>query len=95
MATNWTEAQLNAIEAKKEKILVSAAAGSGKTATLIERIIMIMVKMILNQSFRYLLNQPKLYLPCQIRITLFTLILFQRQFLHLYVSDIWFYPCIL
>ena len=39
MATNWTEAQLNAIEAKKEKILVSAAAGSGKTATLIERII--------------------------------------------------------
>lgn len=39
MATNWTDAQLNAIEAKKEKILVSAAAGSGKTATLIERII--------------------------------------------------------
>lgn len=39
MATNWTEAQLNAINAKKEKILVSAAAGSGKTATLIERII--------------------------------------------------------
>ena len=39
MATNWTNAQMCAIEAKKKKILVSAAAGSGKTATLIERII--------------------------------------------------------
>ena len=39
MATKWTDAQLNAIEARKSKILVSAAAGSGKTATLIERII--------------------------------------------------------
>ena len=39
MATNWTDAQLSAIKAKKSRILVSAAAGSGKTATLIERII--------------------------------------------------------
>ncbi len=39
MEKKWTEAQLAAINADKEKILVSAAAGSGKTATLIERII--------------------------------------------------------
>ncbi len=39
MERKWTEAQQSAIYADKEKILVSAAAGSGKTATLIERII--------------------------------------------------------
>ena len=35
----WTEAQLKAIETKGKTILVSAAAGSGKTTTLTERII--------------------------------------------------------
>ena len=39
MARNWTEAQSQAIRANRKKLLVSAAAGSGKTATLIERII--------------------------------------------------------
>ncbi|MBE6574064.1 MAG: hypothetical protein E7652_06700 [Ruminococcaceae bacterium] len=35
----WTEGQRNAIEAKGSDLLVSASAGSGKTAVLIERII--------------------------------------------------------
>ncbi len=39
MERTWTEAQLDAINARKDRLLISAAAGSGKTATLIERII--------------------------------------------------------
>lgn len=39
MANNWTAEQLNAITEKNGNILVSAAAGSGKTAVLVERII--------------------------------------------------------
>lgn len=39
MPRNWTGAQSCAIDADRKKLLVSAAAGSGKTATLIERII--------------------------------------------------------
>ncbi|MBQ6570688.1 MAG: UvrD-helicase domain-containing protein, partial [Clostridia bacterium] len=35
----WTSDQRNAIDARKGTILVSAAAGSGKTAVLVERII--------------------------------------------------------
>jgi len=35
---NWTERQLEAIEKRKSTLLVSAAAGSGKTAVLVERI---------------------------------------------------------
>lgn len=35
----WTENQLNAINARKGAVLVSAAAGSGKTAVLVERVI--------------------------------------------------------
>ena len=35
----WTEKQLQAIETRDRTLLVSAAAGSGKTATLTERII--------------------------------------------------------
>lgn len=38
MATNWTPAQSEAIEREPCRILVSAAAGSGKTAVLVERI---------------------------------------------------------
>lgn len=38
----WTDQQKRAIEIKDNNILVSAAAGSGKTATLIERIISIL-----------------------------------------------------
>lgn len=37
--TRWTEEQLSAIETRDKTLLVSAAAGSGKTATLTERII--------------------------------------------------------
>ena len=36
---NWTKAQSNAINANGSNILVSAAAGSGKTAVLVERVI--------------------------------------------------------
>lgn len=39
MARNWTEEQLAAIGERNKTLLVSAAAGSGKTATLTERII--------------------------------------------------------
>ncbi len=39
MATKWTDEQLSAIETRDKTLLVSAAAGSGKTATLTERII--------------------------------------------------------
>ncbi len=39
MSTNWTEKQLQAINVRDKTILVSAAAGSGKTATLTERIV--------------------------------------------------------
>lgn len=39
MAVQWTEQQLQAIEARGSNILVAAAAGSGKTAVLVERII--------------------------------------------------------
>ncbi len=39
MGHNWTEAQSNAINTRNRDILVSAAAGSGKTAALTERII--------------------------------------------------------
>ena len=36
---NWTNAQREAIEARNDMLLVSAAAGSGKTAVLVERIL--------------------------------------------------------
>ena len=35
----WTDAQKNAIDARDCNVLVSAAAGSGKTAVLVERVI--------------------------------------------------------
>lgn len=41
MATKWTEEQLKAIETRKCNLLIAAAAGSGKTAVLVERIIRI------------------------------------------------------
>ena len=34
----WTEQQKNAIESRGGSLLVSAAAGSGKTAVLVERL---------------------------------------------------------
>ncbi len=37
MARNWTEQQKDAINARRGSLLVSAAAGSGKTAVLVER----------------------------------------------------------
>ncbi len=39
MGRNWTEAQASAIRTRGRTLLISAAAGSGKTATLTERII--------------------------------------------------------
>lgn len=39
MAINWTDKQLKVIESRNRNLLVSAAAGSGKTAVLVERII--------------------------------------------------------
>lgn len=39
MARSWTDEQLSAINTRDKTLLVSAAAGSGKTATLTERII--------------------------------------------------------
>jgi ATP-dependent helicase/nuclease subunit A len=36
---NWTTAQQSAIDARGSNILVSAAAGSGKTAVLVQRVI--------------------------------------------------------
>ncbi|MBE6072614.1 MAG: helicase-exonuclease AddAB subunit AddA [Clostridium butyricum] len=39
--TKWTEEQLNAIQTRNCNLLVAAAAGSGKTAVLVERIIRI------------------------------------------------------
>ena len=41
MSTEWTEDQKKVIGLKDRNILVSAAAGSGKTAVLVERIIRI------------------------------------------------------
>ncbi len=41
---NWTESQLQAIEEREKNILVSAAAGSGKTAVLVERIKQLIIK---------------------------------------------------
>ena len=41
MATKWTKEQLQAIETRDCNLLVAAAAGSGKTAVLVERIIKI------------------------------------------------------
>lgn len=38
MSAKWTEAQQDAIRARKGTVLVSAAAGSGKTAVLVERV---------------------------------------------------------
>ena len=40
-ATKWTNEQLQAIETRRCNLLVAAAAGSGKTAVLVERIIRI------------------------------------------------------
>ena len=39
--TKWTKEQLSAIETRNCNLLVAAAAGSGKTAVLVERIIRI------------------------------------------------------
>ena len=39
MGRNWTPGQRDAIEARGGTLLVSAAAGSGKTAVLVQRVI--------------------------------------------------------
>ena len=45
---NWTKPQQNAIDARNSNILVSAAAGSGKTAVLVERVIRLITDVTLN-----------------------------------------------
>ena len=40
----WTDKQLDVINTRNRNILVSAAAGSGKTAVLVERIINMILK---------------------------------------------------
>ena len=44
MAVTWTEDQKKVIELQDRNILVSAAAGSGKTAVLVERILHMMTR---------------------------------------------------
>lgn len=44
MAVNWTKEQQDVIQLRNQNLLVSAAAGSGKTAVLVERIITRLVK---------------------------------------------------
>lgn len=44
MANNWTNEQMCAITSRGSNLLVSAAAGSGKTAVLVERIIQMITK---------------------------------------------------
>ena len=39
MATNWTDEQLQAINVEGNNVIVSAGAGSGKTAVLSERVL--------------------------------------------------------
>ena len=46
MGINWTTDQKHAIECRKGSVLVSAAAGSGKTAVLVERVIRRLTKKI-------------------------------------------------
>lgn len=50
---NWTPEQLNAIHARGGTLLVSAAAGSGKTAVLVERVIQILT----NEDDKVMANQ--------------------------------------
>lgn len=45
MAVNWTEEQRQVIDSKNQTLLVSAAAGSGKTAVLVERVIQKILRM--------------------------------------------------
>ena len=44
MGVKWTEEQEKVIRLRNRNILVSAAAGSGKTAVLVERIITMLTK---------------------------------------------------
>ena len=44
MGVTWTEEQQKVIDLRNRNILVSAAAGSGKTAVLVERIITMLTK---------------------------------------------------
>ena len=44
MSVAWTEEQQKVIDLRNRNILVSAAAGSGKTAVLVERIISMLVR---------------------------------------------------
>ena len=51
----WTDKQLDVINTRNRNILVSAAAGSGKTAVLVERIINMITDEETSTSFLWLL----------------------------------------
>ena len=44
MVSNWTAEQLQAINLRNRNLLVAAAAGSGKTAVLVERVIQLILR---------------------------------------------------
>lgn len=44
MATKWTDEQRQAIDTRGKNLLISAAAGSGKTAVLVERIVNLLIE---------------------------------------------------
>ena len=54
----WTQEQKNVIDSRGGNLLVAAAAGSGKTAVLVERII----QMILNPDLKVLIGLEGVHL---------------------------------
>ena len=51
MGVKWTEEQEKVIRLRNRNILVSAAAGSGKTAVLVERIITFFMMLLPSSAF--------------------------------------------
>ena len=51
MATKWTKEQREVIDSRGSNLLVAAAAGSGKTAVMIERIIQLVIDK--KKAYRY------------------------------------------
>ena len=52
MKVTWTKEQQKVIDLRNRNILVSAAAGSGKTAVLVERIITMLTEMCIRDRLR-------------------------------------------
>ena len=60
----WTDAQQSAIDSRGENLLVSAAAGSGKTAVLVQRIIDIVLNEKVDVDCNILCRCPKTTKTC-------------------------------